>query len=285
MKISQAGSVISDDGRGPAELVRRVLARFPDLNEPAGRRRAGHRGPAAASLTYEVTLGTDGRLLIRSSTQLSASRGSRWAAVPDASRSLPGRGRRTGARSGWPRPASAAASSRSRCRVRDAAADLRRASPRWTASTAVNVTATFVAAAPGDRRRAGPPRWETVLAADSAGRLPGRAQRLRALARPRPGNVWRRTSARPGPASIVAAARRDPAGPLHRRPRPAREARRGGAGRRGVPARPVAAVPDGGPARPRRSSTGTTVSVIPGDAEQLYVPAGFGSGDSGGGKG
>jgi hypothetical protein len=29
----------------------------------------------------------------------------------------------------------------------------------------------------------------------------------------------------------------------------------------------------------------TTVSVIPGDAEQLYVPEGFGSGDSGGGKG
>ena len=87
VKIAQAGSVISDDGAVPAELVRRVLARFPDLNEPS---RPTEQGIAdlLRQLEYEVTLGSNGRLFIRSSTQLSSSRGSRWAAVPDASRSL-----------------------------------------------------------------------------------------------------------------------------------------------------------------------------------------------------
>jgi serine/threonine protein kinase len=186
VKIAQAGSVISDDGAAPAELVRRVLARFPDLNEPS---RPTEQGIAdlLRQLEYEVTPGSNGRLFIRSSTQLSSSRGSRWAAVPDASRSLQveavarahqrlAEARKRGGFIALKAPVRDAA------RISDYIASM-------DGVTGVNVSAMFVRLLQAVRAEQGRPAWEVVLKADSPEASPAARNGFAQLGSPR--QVWR----------------------------------------------------------------------------------------------
>ena len=280
VKIAQAGSVISDDGAVPAELVRRVLARFPDLNEPS---RPTEQGIAdlLRQLEYEVTLGSNGRLFIRSSTQLSSSRGSRWAAVPDASRSVQveavarahqrlAEARRRGGFIALKVPVRDAA------RISDYIASM-------DGVTGINVSATFVKLLQEVRAEQGRPAWEVVLKADSPEASPAARNGFAQLV----ARTWERLEAHVRAAGIGSIVALHDATPLARYSGGLELLARLAVGARDAAESPFGLWlvcpmedPQGFPQLDR-----TTVSVIPGDAEQLYVPEGFGSGDSGGGKG
>ena len=280
VKIAQAGSVISDDGAAPAELVRRVLARFPELNEPS-RPTEQDIADLLRQLEYEVTFGSNGRLFIRSSTQLSSSRGSRWAAVPDASRSLQveavarahqrlAEARRRGGFIALKVPVRDAA------RISDYIASME-------GVTGVNVSATFVKLLQEVRAEQGRPAWEVVLKADSPEASPAARNGFAQLV----ARTWERLEAHvraAGTGTIVALHDATPlarySGGLELLARLAVAARDAAESPFGLWLVCPMEDPQGFPQLDR-----TTVSVIPGDAEQLYVPEGFGSGDSGGGKG
>ena len=74
MKISQVGSIA--EGALAGELVRRVLARFPDLYEPSRPTPDTITG-LLKNLGYDVTRGSDSRLHLWPSTQVSGTSGPR----------------------------------------------------------------------------------------------------------------------------------------------------------------------------------------------------------------
>jgi hypothetical protein len=272
LKISQAGSIA--DGVADAELVRRVLARFPDLTQEV-RPKPQDISRLLKSLGYEVTRGTDGLLRARSSTQLSASRGiarSRgsssgtaaqlglgatdyaWQRLDEARR----RGGFVTLKTSWQGTSGALAGLLA---VRGV--------------TPVNVTARFVeslrAAAAGRPRL----RWKTVLDADS----PDAPPRVRANFAQLLDEAWQTLDEhvrKAGEGSIVLL---HDATPLAHYPN-------GNdlLAKLAVAARDSAESPHGlwllcpmqDPRSPTPRLDGMTVGVIPGDAEQLVVPDDFG---------
>jgi serine/threonine protein kinase len=273
VKISQAGSIA--EGAFESELVRRVLARFPDLYE-ASRPKAADMPDLLGRLGYDVTRGSDSKLWVRSSTQLTSSRGARVAAASEpksvlveaiarAYRRL-AEARTRGGFIALKVPLADAA------RIADHVAGM-------DGVTGVNVTATFTRLLREVVAEQGRPRWETVLAADSPDASPAARNGLAQLL----SKTWERLEAHvraAGASGIVA---------LHDATPLARYA--GGPellAKLTVAARDACEAPfgmwlvcpmedpQGSPLLDRK-----TVSVIPGDAEQLYVPEGFGSSGKG----
>lgn len=270
LKISQAGSIA--EGVREDELVRRVMARFPDLNLEV-RPRPENIPHLLKSLGYEVTRGTDGKLRARSRTQLSTSRGT-------ALGSGAGTAGRLGANA-----ADHAGQRLAEARNRGGFVALK-TSWRGTSGTLaellatpgvtpVNVTARFVEflrAAAATRPRL---RWETVLAADS----PDVQPRVQASFAQLIDEAWQHLDEhvrQAGEGSIVLL---HDATPLARYP--------GGndlLAKLAVAAREAGESPHGlwllcpmqDPRSPAPRLDGTTVGVIPGDAEQLIVPDDFG---------
>ena len=269
VKISQVGSIA--EGAFAGELVRRVLARFPDLYE--SNRPAPDTMPALlASLGYDVTRGSDSRLHLWPSTQTSGTSGSRG---------------RTAAR---PAPSTATAEAAEhaiarltqarqrggfialKAPIRDAVA-IREAVAALDGVTPVNVTAEFVRTLRAVVTEQGRPKWKTVLDADSpdasSAARTGFAQLLH--------KTWTRLEEHvraSGNSGVVL---------LHDATPFARYT--GGAellANLAVAARDAAEFPvglwllcpmedpQGAPQLDR-----VTVSVIPGDAEQLFVPGEF----------
>ncbi|HEY0936943.1 MAG TPA: BREX system serine/threonine kinase PglW [Trebonia sp.] len=265
LKISQAGSIA--DGVSDAELAGRVLARFPDLNATV-RPQSQDISRLLKNLGYDVTRGTDGLLRARSSTQLSASRGTARRSSGTAARLGLG-----AADYAWQRLAEASG--------RGGFVTLKAS---WQGSSAalaelvtvpgitpVNVTARFVeflreAAAARPRLR-----WETVLAADSPDAPPKAQAGLAQLL----SQVWQSLEEHvraAGEGSIVLL---HDATPLARYPggsdllaKLAVAARDAGESPRGL----WLLCPMQDPRSPAPRLDGVTVGVIPGDAEQLVVP-------------
>ena len=189
------------------------------------------------------------------STQLSGTSGSRGRPRPHGAVDRHRRGRRARHGRGWPRPASAAASSRSRRRVQRRRGDPRsgrgsgrghrRSTSRPSSSGAPRESSTEQGRPAG--RRSWPPTRPTPRRPRRTGFAQLLAQDLDAPGGAHPCQRQRR---------YRSAARRDAAGPVHRRRRAAREAGGGRAGRGRVPGRALAAVPDGGPAGPAATRPG-----------------------------
>ena len=251
------GGRASPRARSPAELVRRVLARFPDLYEPNRPTPSRHAPTCCASLGYEVTRGSDGRLLTCGRPpRLSPVARARCGRGPGCARRRPGHGRRPGT----PARLSRGPSARRLHRTQDARPGRGRGSPKrspqWTASPPVNVTAEFVRMLREIVAEQGRPAWETVLAADSPDASPAARTGFAQLVAKDLGAAGRAHPCRPANGGIVLLHDATPLARYTGGARTAREAGGGGAGRRGVPVRAVAAVPHGGPAGLRRSSTG-----------------------------
>lgn len=264
LKISQAVGLIGL--AKDTELVARVLARFPDLANPP---RVEDIPRLLAVLDYDTVRRTDGLLHLRSSTLLSVSRGSartsgstdwRTEAIAHTRQRLD-EARRHGGFVAVKANVEAASA---------ACAEL--ASLEGVA--AVDVAAAFVNILREVTEEQGRPRWEVVLAADSPDASPAaRAGFATLLAR-----TWERLEAHirnSGSGGIVL---------LHDATPLARYS--GGMdllARLTVAARDAAEPPRGlwllcptaDPKAPPRLD-GQTVAVIPGDVEQLAVPAGFG---------
>jgi hypothetical protein len=274
LKISQAGSIA--EGVFAAELVRRVLARFPDLYE-ANRPSDDDIPHLLGELGYDVTRGSDARLHLHS-TQLSTSHtpvrpqpvsvSAREEELEHATAMLAQSRKRGGF-------IALKTSVRDAAAVCDAVAALDGVTP-------VNVTASFVTFLRSIVAEAGRPRWELVLAADSPDASPAARNGFTQLLR----KTWNRLEEHVravGSAGIVL---------LHDATPLARYT--GGAdllAKITVAARSAAEAPHGlWLLCPMEDPHGlplldrTTVSVIPGDAEQLYVPGDFASGVDGGGK-
>ena len=159
LKISQAGSFLG--GASDAELARRVLARFPDLASPP------QPEDIARLLTdgYDAIRGTDGLLRLRSSTQLSGSRG--HVVVGE---------RRAGSRE---MPPSRRPSTPGSVRAGPYARRLRRGQDRhrrtapvidrltcWTVSPRSTSPEPSLPSSRASSKRQASPRWDTVLSAD-----------------------------------------------------------------------------------------------------------------------
>ncbi len=246
LKISQAGSFLG--GASDTELARRVLARFPDLASPprAGghrtaphgrlRRHPRHRRPAPAAVKHPAQ---------------------RLTSVTVGGERRPARARRR-RRGGRARTAASRAGPQAR-RLRRGQDQHRRsgngdrpahpAGRRHRGQRHLNLHYP----AQGHRRRGRPPplghrarRRRRVGPARRQDRL--RPSPQRHLGSPRCAHPCHR------PKRYRSAPRRDPANPLPRRTRAAGEAGGRGQRRGGVPARPLAALPDAepeGPAAPR----------------------------------
>lgn len=268
LKISQAGSIV--DGVFEAELVSRILSRFPDLytaNRPA----EDDIPDLLRELGYDVVRDSQRKLKIQSSTQFSTRGRSRPRRPSTATRlddSLRA-GRRLDQaqqRGGF---LAVKAPLRDASRIGDLLAGM-------DGVTGVNVTAEFIrllreeAAA----RKPKPVRWETVLVADSDDAPPGARRGFGDLVR----QVWTRLEDHIKAAGDGGIVLLHDATPLARY-----------TGGEEVLARLAVAARDAGekpfslwllcpmedPKGPPRLDQ-TTVSVIPGDAEQLDVPEGFG---------
>ena len=269
VKISQVGSIA--EGTLAGELVRRVLARFPDLYEP--NRPTPDTMPALlASLGYDVTRGSDSRLHLWPSTQTSGTSGSRGrtAARPAPSTATAEAAEHAMARLTQARQRGGFIALKAH--VRDAAA-IREAVAALDGVTPVNVTAEFVRTLRAVVAEQGRPKWETVLAADSPDASPAARTGFTQLLQ----KTWTRLEEHihaGGNSGIVL---------LHDATPLARYT--GGAellARLAVAARDAAESPVGlwllcpmeDPQAPPQLDR-VTVSVIPGDAEQLYVPGEF----------
>ena len=266
VKISQVGSIA--EGALAGELVRRVLARFPDLYEP--NRPTPDTMPALlASLGYDVTRGSDSRLHLWPSTQASGSSGPRGRT---AARPVPSTVTAQAAEHAMARLTQARQRGgfiALKAPIRDAAA-IREAVAALDGVTPVNVTAAFVRTLRAVVAEQGRPKWETVLAADSPDASPAAQTGFTQLLQ----KTWTRLEEHiraGGNSGIVL---------LHDATPLARYT--GGAElltRLAVAARDAAESPVGlwllcpmedPQAQPQLDRV--TVSVIPGDAEQLYVP-------------
>jgi serine/threonine protein kinase len=269
VKISQVGSIA--EGALAGELVRRVLARFPDLDKP--NRPTSEAMPALlASLGYDVTRGSDSRLHLWPSTQTSETPASPGRAAP---RPAPSTATAEAAEHAMARLTQARQRGgfiALKAHVRDAAA-IREAVAALHGVTPVNVTAEFVRMLRAVVDEQGRPKWETVLAADSPDASPAARTGFTQLLH----KTWTRLEEHirvGGNSGIVL---------LHDATPLARYT--GGAellARLAVAARDAAESPVGlwllcpmeDPQAPPQLDR-VTVSVIPGDAEQLYVPGEF----------
>ena len=267
LKLSQAGSTLLRPA-SDTELVSRVLARFPDLANPP---RAEHMRDLVKDAGYEVRRNRQGLLSLVSATQTSAPRG--FGRVSSSA---------TAARLGLA-PAELARQRLDEARRRGgfvavkasvlAASAVCDELARMEGVAAVNVTASFVTMLRQIVEDAGRPRWETVLAADSADALPAaRAGFARLL-----GATWQRLEAHivaVGNGGIVllhdAAPLAHYTGGGELFARLAVAARQAGESPRGLWLFcPMQSPKDS----PRLDDM--TVAVIPGDAEQLFVPDSF----------
>jgi serine/threonine protein kinase len=267
LKISQAGSIA--EGVFADELVRRMLARFPDLYE-ANRPSTDDIPDLLRDLGYDVTRGSDARLHLHSSTQLSGSRSplrpqpvsvsAREEELEHATAMLAQSRKRGGF-------IALKTSLRDASAVCDTVAALDGVTP-------VDVTATFVTflheVVEADKR---PLRWETVLAADSpdasAAARNGLAQLLR--------KTWDRFAEHirsVGASGIVLLHDATPVarytGGIELLAKLTVAARSATDSPHGLWLLCPMEDPHGLPLLDR-----TTVSVILGDAEQLYVPGDF----------
>jgi serine/threonine protein kinase len=266
VKISQVGSIA--EGAYADELVRRVLARFPDLHEE-NRPTPENIADLLKGLGYDVTRGMDSKLRIRSSTQLSSSRGFKIVSTSTATQveqtayayQRLDQARQRGGFVTLKAP------------LRDAAA-IGDYIGAMDGVTPVNVTAVFVRFLREIVEKQGRPRWETVLAADSDDASPAARRGFAQLVRA----VWERLEEHVRAAGNGGVVLLHDATPLARYT--------GGAE---LLARLTVAARDAGESPfglwllcPMEDPRGVplldrqTVSVIPGDAEQLYVPEGFG---------
>ena len=269
LKISQSGSIA--EGVFEAELVRRILARFPDLY-PACRPAEDDILGLLTELGYEVVRDSQRKLRIASSSQLSGTPGRSRPRQPSTATRLD-ESLRAGRRLDQARARGGFVAVKAPLRDASRIGDLLAA---MDGVTGLNVTAEFVALLREEaaRREPKPVRWETVLAADSSGAPPGARRGFGELIRA----VWTGLEPRirsAGDGGIVLL--RD-ATPLARYP--------GGEellARLTVAARDAAERPFGlwllcpmeDPKGPPRLDQ-ATVSVIPGDVERLEVPPGFG---------
>ena len=267
LKLSQAGSTLLRPA-SDADLVSRVLARFPDLADPP---RAEHMRDLLKNAGYEVRRNSQGLLSLASATQSSAPRGfgrafssataARLGLAPaELARQRLDEARRRG---GF---VAVKASVLAASAVCDELASME-------GVAAVNVTASFVAMLRQIVEDAGRPRWETVLAADSADASPAARAGFARLV----GATWERLEAHivaVGNGGIVLL---HDAAPL---------AHYTGGGellaRLVVAARQAGEAPRGlwlfCPMQSPKDSPrldDLTVAVIPGDAEQLFVPDSF----------
>lgn len=274
LKISQVGSIA--EGVFADELVRRVLARFPDLDE-ANRPSIDAIPDLLRGLGYDVTRGSDARLHLHSSSPLSASRTparpqpvsvtAREEELEHATAMLAQSRKRGGF-------IALKASLRDTAAVCDAVASL-------DGVTTVNVTACFVRFLREIVTAAGRPRWETVLAADSPDASPAARTGFTQLLRKTWDRLEEHVRAVDGSGIVLL----HDATPLARYTGGVEllakltvAARSAGESPHGLWLLCPMEDPHGLPQLDR-----TTVSVIPGDAEQLYVPDDFaGSGDGGG---
>ena len=273
VKISQVGSIA--EGAFADELVRRVLARFPDLDEP-NRPTPDTITEALKNLGYDVVRGSDSRLHLWPSTQASRTSGSR-SRTP--ARLIPS----TATAEAAEHAAARLAQARQRggfialkAPIRDAVA-IRHTVAALDGVTGVNVTTEFVRILRALVAERGRPKWETVLAADSPDASTSAMNGLAELL----GETWTRLEEHiraVGNSGIVL---------LHDATPIARYL--GGAellAKLEVAARDADESPAGlwllcpmeDPQSPPQLDR-VTVSVIPGDAEQLYVPGEFANGD------
>ena len=265
LKISQAGSLLGI--ASDAELRRRVLARFPALASPP---KVEDIPRLIKAIGYDATRGTDGLLHLRSSTVLSGSRGTvRPAsgtaarlgldAVEHARQRLDEARRRGGF-------VAVKANVDGAAGVCDELAGMEGVAP-------VNVAAQFVRILREVVTQQGRPRWDVVLAADSGSASPAARSGFAALL----GKTWERLDVHLRAAGNGGIVLLHDATPLARYT--------GGIDllmRLAVAARDAGELPHGlwllcpmtDPKAPPRLD-GVIVGVIPGDAEQLYVPDGF----------
>jgi serine/threonine protein kinase len=162
VKLSQVGSFVG--GLDDTELARRVLARFPELVNPP---KPEQMNRLLRGLGYEVTRGPDGKLHARSATELSRGSGSAMPARSDTATRLgldPGEYTRE-------RLAGAARDGgflTVKVRVRDVPGTVMSLAA-MDEVTPVNVSSEFVRLLREVWTEQGrPPRWESVLAADSS---------------------------------------------------------------------------------------------------------------------
>lgn len=266
VKISQAGSIA--EGAYAGELVRRVLARFPDLYEE-NRPTPENIADLLKGLGYDVTRGMDSKLRIRSSTQLSSSRGFKVVSTSKATQveqtaHAYQRLAQAGQRGGFVAL---------KAPLRDAAA-IGDHIGAMDGVTPVNVTAVFVRFLREIVEQQGRPRWETVLAADSDDASPAARRGFTQLVRA----VWDRLEEHIRVAGNGGVVLLHDATPIARYTGGAELLAKLTVAARDAEESPFGLWllcpmedPRGVPLLDRQ-----TVSVIPGDAEQLYVPEGFG---------
>jgi len=268
VKISQVGSVA--EGALADEIVRRVLARFPDLYEQNRPTTANIQG-LLEGLGYDVTRGSDARLHLWPSTQESGS-GSRGrtkarpapstatAEAADHARARLGQARQRGGFIALKAP------------IRDAVA-IRYAVAALDGVTSVNVTREFVRTLRAIVAERGRPQWKTVLDADSPDASPAAKTGFNQLLN----DTWVRLEEHIRAAGNGGIVLLHDATPLARYT--------GGPellGKLVVAARDSAESPVGlwllcpmeDPQAPPRLDR-ETVGVLPGDAEQLYIPGEF----------
>jgi hypothetical protein len=269
LKISQAGSIA--EGAFASELVRRVLARFPDLyveNRPT----ADTIQDLLKDLGYDVTRGSDSRLYIRSSTQLSTSRNWTSSRRPSTSTLLEAE----------EQAAARLAEARQRGGFLAIKAPLRDAAAigdyiaALDGVTSVNVTTAFMRTLREIVEEQGRPRWKTVLEADTGDASPAARTGFGQLLRKAWGRLEKHVRAE-GVGGIVLL---HDATPLARYTggdellaRLTVASRDAGESPFGLWLLCPMEDPNGLPTLDRKA-----VNVIPGDAEQLFVPEGFGSG-------
>ncbi len=273
VKISQVGSIA--EGALADELVRRVLARFPDLDTP-NRPTPDTITELLKGLGYDVVAGSDSRLYLTSSTQISGTSGSRSRAP---ARLIPSTATAEAAEH------AAARLDQARQRggfialkapIRDAVA-IRHAVAALDGVTGVNVTTEFVAALRAVVAERGRPKWETVLAADAPDASPTARTGFAELLQ----ETWTRLDEHiraVGNSGIVLLHDATPiaryTGGVELLAKLAVAARDSGESPAGL----WLLCPMEDPQSPPQLDR-VTVSVIPGDAEQLYVPGEFAHGD------
>ncbi len=275
LKISQVGSFVGgpgadDVGLDDAELVRRVLARFPDLVNPP---KPEDMRRLLRELGYEVTRGPDGKLHAPSATQMSGRTGT--ARPPRSSTATRlGFDQETYARQRLDESRGHGGFLTVKTRVRDLPWTLTELA-RIDGITPVNVSAEFVRLLREAWIEQGrPPRWDSVLKADSADVSPatrvGFARLLEA--------AWTRLDVHIRAVGSGTVLLHD-ATPLARYTggsdllaKLAVAARQSGESPHGVWLLCPMQDPGGLPLL-----DDMTVGVIPGDAEQLVVPDGFGA--------
>jgi serine/threonine protein kinase len=269
LRLAQAPTYLGGSGLTPDELRVRVLARFPELTrlpEATGLRRV------LLDMGYDIRI-SDGRYVLPSGTQVSSTG---WVSTGGGAAYGAGYGAAggAGAREEVLRRLDEARRHGGFVAVKTRlpyAAAVRDALRGLEGVTAIDVTAEFVAMLRSIVAEQGRPRWETVLAADSADASPAARTGFGRLL----DETWRRLDQRIRAADGIAL--------LHDATPLARYT--GGSdllARLAAAARQADEAPHGlwllcpmaDPAGPPRLD-GLTVGVIPGDAEQFAVPSSF----------